>query len=285
MNSEKAKQIIQAIKSFVKEEPRLSINEVRVIVALERAIARLMRSRELQEHLVFKGGFVLLKSYESLRFTRDGDVLAVSIPKEKLKDLVSRALMPDLGDGMWYGDVQVFELEEQGQYGSYRFDCAFQVGAPNSNKIHKLSRIHIDVAFSDRLPSKPAEKVMPSVLAYESPISWRVYPMEYIVAEKLETLYDRGSANSRAKDVYDIVYLYPRCPDQKRTMDAIRRTFKNRGTALPTSFVREAEQFDQTILKAAWPGIRILDDKLGFDDLWTELMKYLRELDGYFSMA
>jgi predicted nucleotidyltransferase component of viral defense system len=105
--------------------------------------------------------------------------------------------------------------------------------------------------------------------------------MEYIVAEKLETLYDRGSANSRAKDIYDLVYLYPRCLDKQKTMDAIQRTFQNRGTALPASFVGEAEGFDQTILKAAWPGIRVLDDKLEFDDLWAALMKYLRELDEY----
>ncbi len=248
-------------------------------MALERAIARLMSSRELEEHLVFKGGFVLLKSYESLRFTRDGDALAVSISKEKLKDLISHALTPDLDDGMWYGDVQVFELEEQGQYGSYRFDCAFQIGEPDPKKIHKLSRIHIDVAFSDRLPDKPPGQVMPSVLHHENPISWRVYPMEYIIAEKLETMYDRGSANSRAKDIYDLVYLFPRCLDKEKTWAAIRRTFENRDTVLPSSFVKEATEFDQTILRAAWPGIRVLDDKLEFDEVWAELAKYLRELD------
>lgn len=100
MNREKAKQITRAIKALVKNDRRFSANEVRIIVALERAIARLLRSRDLDEHLIFKGGFVLLKSYESLRFTRDGDALAVSISKEQLKDLVCKALAFDLDDGM-----------------------------------------------------------------------------------------------------------------------------------------------------------------------------------------
>ncbi len=282
MNREKAKQITRTIKALVKNDRRFSANEVRIIVALERAIARLLRSRDLDEHLIFKGGFVLLKSYESFRFTRDGDALAVSISKKQLKDLVCQALAFDLDDGMWFGDIQVSKMEEQGEYGSYRFDCAFQVGEPDLKKVHKFSRIHMDVGFSDRLPGKMSGQQMPSVLEYETPISWKVYPMEYIVAEKLETLYDRGSANSRAKDVYDLVYLYPRCLDKKKILDAIRRTFENRKTAIPASFAGDAEKFDKTILKAAWPGIRVLDNKLGFDKVWENLMKYLKDLDDYF---
>jgi len=286
MNREKAKQITRAIKSLVKNDPRFRPNEVRIIVALERAIARLLRSKDLQEHLIFKGGFVLLKSYESLRFTRDSDVLAVSISKGQLKDLVCQALAFDLEDGMWFGDIQVSEMEEQGEYGSYRFDCAFQVGEPNLKKVHKFSRIHVDVGFSDRLPDQAITgQMMPSVLEYEMPISWKVYPMEYIIAEKLETLYDRGSANSRAKDVYDLVYLFSRSPNEKKILDAIRLTFENRKTAIPESFVRDAEKFDKTILKAAWPGIRVLDDKLEFEEAWEKLRNYLKDLDEHFQKS
>jgi len=43
---------------------------------------------------------------------------------------------------------------------------------------------------------------MTSMLPYEEPVSWRIYPKEYIVAEKIQTIYERGSANSRAKDIY-----------------------------------------------------------------------------------
>lgn len=282
MNREKAKEITRAMKELVKSDPRFHINEVRIIVALERAIARLSRNRELSEHLIFKGGFVLLKSFESQRFTRDADALAFAISKEKLKDLVTRALAEDLDDGLWFGDIKLQELTGQGEYGAYRFDCAFQIGEPDLKKVYKFSRIHIDVNFSDRLPAKPSAQTMPSLLEHEEPVTWKVYPIEYIVAEKVQTLFDRGSANSRAKDLYDLNYLFPRCSDRQKITEAIRQTFKNRKTPLPESFLADAEDFDKTILKAAWPGIRTLDNKDTFEEAWKVLMDHLRGLDGTF---
>lgn len=279
MNTKRAKQINRTIRNIAREDSRLSVNELRVIVAIERAIARLERHKELAEHLIFKGGFVMFKIFDSNRFTRDGDALAVSIDKEKLKDLVCSALEEDIGDGMWFGDVHADDLEEQGRYGSYRFDFAFQIGDPDPKKHHKLSRIHIDVGFSDKLPAKPSNSTMPSLLNHETPVSWKVYPVEYIFAEKLETLYDRGSASSRAKDIYDLVYLIPMCKDRKKVVEAVRNTFANRSTELPPSLVKRALEFDKTTLMAAWPGVKLMDEKVEFDETWNELLKHLAELD------
>lgn len=279
MNRERAKQISRALKRIERDDPRLSHNELRVIIALERAIARLERHKELAEHLVFKGGFVMFKVFDSVRFTRDGDALAVGIDKEKLKTLMSHALQEDIGDGMWFGDVRVVDLEEQGKYGSYRFDVAFQIGEPDVKKIQKLSRIHIDVGFSDRLPPRPFDSTMPSLLEHEPPITWKIYPVEYIYAEKLETLYARGSANSRAKDIYDLVYLIPACKDEKKLIAAIRQTFSNRATGLPASLVKRAEEFDKTIQKAAWPGVSVMAEKTDFEETWNDLLKHLASLN------
>lgn len=283
MNREKKKQINRAMKALVQKEPHFNINEVRVIVAIEHAIARLSASPDLAEHLVFKGGFVLLKSYESSRFTRDADALAVAISKEKLSALVQAALSVDLDDGLWFGDVQVQELTEQGEYGTYRFDCAFQIGDPDLKKLHKLSRIHIDVGFSDRLAAKPENQVMPSLLEHEDPVTWKIYPIEYIIAEKLQTLFDRGSANSRAKDVYDLIYLFPRAGDRYSLMTAIKRTFENRGTAMPESFMEQATGIDKTILSYGWSGVKILQEKPNFESAWNTLVIHLKGLDEDFS--
>ena len=76
---------------------------------------------------------------------------------------------------------------------------------------------------------------MPSILEYEEPVLWKIYPVEYIIAEKVQTLFDRGSANSRAKDIYDLMYLFPRFRDQSALATAIRKTFKHRRTVLPES--------------------------------------------------
>ncbi len=280
MNQEKAKQITRAMKTLAREESRFNINELRVIVALERAIARLSNSKDLVDHLVFKGGFVLLKSYGSSRFTRDADALAISISKGKLENSVSTALIIDLDDGLWFGDIQVQELTDQDKYGAYRFSCAFQIGSPELKKLHKLSRIHIDIGVSDRLPAKPADQVMSSVLDLEEPVTWKIYPVEYIVAEKLHTLFDRGSANSRAKDIYDLIYLFPRCEVRNALRSAITNTFGNRDTPVPTSFAQQADRFDKAILANGWPGVKLSDQKPNFEAAWRNLMDQLATLDG-----
>ena len=60
----------------------LSINELRVVLALERVVARIEAHKGLRDKLVFKGGFVLLKSFGNQRFTRDLDALAQDIPNK-----------------------------------------------------------------------------------------------------------------------------------------------------------------------------------------------------------
>lgn len=285
MNREKAKQVNRAMTALVQRESRFTINEVRVIVAIERAIARLSASPDLAGHLIFKGGFVLLKSYGSSRFTRDADALAMAISKGKLSSLVQAALSADLDDGLWFGDVRAQELAEQGEYGAYRFSCAFQIGEPDFKKLHKLSRIHVDVGFSDRPVVKVEHQVMPSLLGHEGPVTWRIYPIEYIIAEKLQALFDRGSANSRAKDVYDLIHLFPRANDRHSLATAIQRTFKNRGTAMPESFVKQAAGIDKTILSHGWPSVHILREKPDFESAWNMLMGALQGLDEEFSTS
>lgn len=54
MNRKKANQVLRSIKALAKSDARYSINEIRIIVALERAIARLAHNKELADHLIFK---------------------------------------------------------------------------------------------------------------------------------------------------------------------------------------------------------------------------------------
>ena len=279
MNNEKAKEVKRRLKQLAAEESQYHINELRVIVALERAIARIEQYKDLKNNIIFKGGFVLLKIAGSARFTRDADALAINIDKEKLKDIVCEALAQDIDDGLWFGDINVEDLQDQSEYGSYRFNCAYQIGEPDMNKIHKLSRVHIDVGFSDKLKTIPAKDIMPSLIQHEMPVSWRVYPIEYIFAEKLQTLFDRGSTNSRANDIYDIVYLKFQSMDEQKLMQAIGETFNNRNTYMPNSFSDEIKSLDTTFLRAAWPGIRVIGNKVDFEDVWKGLIKVLQDID------
>lgn len=272
--------IRNAIIKLVKQGAGLSANEIRVIVALERIVARLSADATLDAHLVYKGGFVLLKTLGSERFTRDLDALGVNLDKEKIAELVPAALARDIHDGYWYVEIRVEDLEAQGEYGALRFDCAYQIGDPPAKKeaIKKLSRIHFDVGFGDELTTDLKRATMPSLLPAESNASWRVYPPEFIFSEKLQTLVGRQSANSRSKDVHDLGILFDKC-DPKKMLSAIEKTFARRKTDLPASFLEFANGLDTRMLVSSWGSVKTAGDGHSFDQAWTLLKSHLAKVD------
>lgn len=271
-----------ALKKLEKDLlPQFSVNELRIIVGIERVVARLERHPQLSEHLVFKGGFVLLKMINTSRFTRDIDALAIDISREEIVSLVQSALNVDLHDGFWFGDVKVEDLKHQGPYGGYHFNCAFQIGDPpdDDQKIKKLSRLHLDIGFGDALEELPPKKTMPSMLATDTPVSWSVYPFEYIFAEKLEALFSRGSGSSRAKDIYDMPLIFPKCGLANLT-EAITSTFTIRKTTIPSSFQKAAQGINTNSLSDAWSAVDLpLEWSDKFEQCWREFIKCMKAID------
>jgi predicted nucleotidyltransferase component of viral defense system len=277
----KAENIKNQLKKLVVQKGSLPINELKIILTIERIIGRLEASSKIKNHLIFKGGFVLLKILKSDRFTRDLDALCKGVSVEEAKPLILEALQINLNDGFWFGDIKITDLEDQGDYGALRFDCAFQIGEPpnNKNKIKKLSRIHFDVGFGDKIPSKLATISSPPLLPDGVPLSWRVYPLEFIYSEKLQTFVKRGSQNSRGKDLFDMVLLFESCKMKENFLEAIKTTFKTRQTNLPLSFLRFSKEINLRQLKSSWGSVHLPDNSFTFEENWYEFQDQLKELD------
>jgi hypothetical protein len=93
--------------------------------------------------------------------------------------------------------------------------------------------IQIDIGFGDAVTPPPVENNYPTLLGSTAP-RLLTYPRETVVAEKLEAMVKLGIANSRMKDFYDMEVLCRTFSfDGKTLRDAIRNTFKRRGTELP----------------------------------------------------
>jgi hypothetical protein len=105
-DSEQVKQVLHELKRLAMDSS-YSVNELRVVLALERMVARIESHDRLREVLVFKGGFVLLKVLESLRYTRDLDALAQSISQTEVSEFIKQALSIDLRDGVSGGCPKV----------------------------------------------------------------------------------------------------------------------------------------------------------------------------------
>lgn len=275
---ERARKIRTQLTQLADKKDAWSINELRIVLGLERIVARLIHHKELEKHLVYKGGFVLMKALGSDRFTRDLDALGVGIEKEKVEKLVPLALDADIQDGFWFGDVQIKPLDEQGEYGALRFDCAFQIGDPQMDKLSKLSRLHFDVGFGDTIPTELANTNAESLLKGESPISWKVYPPEFIFSEKLQTLVERASSNSRGKDVYDLALLFNKCENKKSLNEAVKATFKTRETDIPESFHDFAKGLNLKQIEASWRSVRIAQE-LDFETVWKRTLVMLKKFD------
>ena len=131
--SEQAKKIMNSLKDIVQKSKNEDLNNLRMVIALERAVARVERHPKLSKHLVFKGGFVLLKTIETTRFTRDIDALALEISITQVPKLVEQALSMDLEDGLWFNELKTEKLHDQGSYGGYRF----------RKQTHFMVRLHL----------------------------------------------------------------------------------------------------------------------------------------------
>ena len=209
------------------------------------------------------------------------DALAADMPKNKLFSYVKEALSFDLDDGRYYGAPDLEDLIDQGQYGGYRIKVPFQIGPlpEEAHKRNKLSRVHLDIGFGDVILGKAKRCKLTPALHGEKAVSWKIYQIESIYAEKLETLVSRSSGNSRAKDLFDLVILFEEIKNRTRLSSAIRKTFTNRKTELPVSFSEFFKALDFTILERAWGSVQLSGGEMTLKTCKRRLGVALRGID------
>lgn len=94
--------------------------DIETIFLIERLVARLIANTKLSSNLVFKGGFVGLKVYDSPRYTVDLDALLVKSNIGQTLDHAKNQAEIDLDDGVWFRFERQIDLATQGEYGGIR---------------------------------------------------------------------------------------------------------------------------------------------------------------------
>lgn len=240
---------------------------------IERALVRLVSDEFLFKHLVFKGGYVGQRIFETGRFTRDLDSILTGASMESIVESVIEALRQNVGDHTWFEFEEQSNLELQNQYGGVRLK--FRAGLlPKFEDVKRAQILHLDFGIGDPITPAPLLTSTQSTLGTEH-ISWRVYTVETICSEKLHTLSTRGSENSRSKDVFDLACLLPKANGQV-LKEALARTFQYRGDSLPESIVVTIQEIDTTLLRRGWKsalaGLKTVPD---FDQAFADLIKNL----------
>ncbi len=236
--------------SVLSAELGVKYANLETIFLIERLVARLVSNKTLNQRLVFKGGFVGLKVYGSPRYTVDLDALLVKSNIESTLQLVKEKAETDLNDGAWFRFEDQVDLAAQGEYGGIRHVYRTGIGEVLKN-LKKAKIVNFDLGIGDPITPGPQNKETPMLLSNGEELSWSVYPIETIIAEKLHALISHGDQNSRSKDIYDLAIFLPKA-NAPILREAIKKCFEYRKTDMPTRLSNTLKEIDTTRLKGGW---------------------------------
>lgn len=249
---------------------------------MSRLVARLIADNTLQQHLVFKGGFVGLKVYNSLRYTVDLDALVVKANVESTLRLTTEKAESDLDDGVWFRFENQVDLATQGEYGGIRQIYRVGIGEVLKN-LKKAQIVHFDVGIGDPITPGPKTLETPTLLSPQENLSWSVYPIETIIAEKLHALIAHGNINSRSKYVHDIAAFLPKA-DADILGRALKRCFDFRETELPQNFSNTLSDINTKSLERGWlSATASVPNKPQFETAFKTIFKLIGDMERPFS--
>lgn len=187
---------------------------------------------DLKDRLILKGGFYIISlHFPRERATRDLGFLAYDIANDEkaIKNMVSGICSISHDDGVRFDISSIRServMENTEGYEGIRIKLLAYLGQARKS-------IQVDIAFGDEILPVRGAIDLPTILKMQPP-HIKVYPLESIVSEKLETMVKLEDRNSRMNDFFDIHELSMHCPfDGEKLQEAIEMTFKTRGRAVP----------------------------------------------------
>ena len=181
--------------------------------ALSRFFARLVQSA-YADRLILKGAqlFRFLEP-DGHRPTRDADFLSFGAhDPESLKEIFTEIcqLTPQKEDALIWENIRAAAIREENSYGGVRVLITCQLGKVRIP-------LQFDIGFGDIITPEVRVQEWPAHLDYES-ISLVTYPMETVIAEKLEALLWGLSCGVRSFIVtFSKVFFQPSRNAQRQT--------------------------------------------------------------------
>lgn len=201
--------------------------------ALERLLYRLAQSAH-RERFVLKGALLFRLWFDlTQRPTRDADFLGFGDAQPEYCAAVFAEItaleVPD-DDGLIFNaaSVRAVEIRKEAGYPGVRVSMTATLDGARIP-------VQCDIGFGDAMTPAPSQHAYPTLLDMPAPVLM-VYPLETVVAEKLEAMVKLAGFNSRVKDYFDLWVLmrYEKI-DHTVLPAAIRTTFARRQTALPVT--------------------------------------------------
>ena len=167
----------------------------------ERLLERIAHS-DFNQHFVLKGG-VLVASIIGIdmRSTMDMDATIQGYPMNQ--DAIEKAFLDivaiPLADGVSLSLEKVDHIRGEAEYAGFRLSIHAQMDQVRLP-------LKVDLTTGDKITPKEIQYQY-QLLLEDRKIDVLAYTIETVLAEKLETMISRGTANTRLRDFYDVYAL------------------------------------------------------------------------------
>ncbi|MDR1068597.1 MAG: nucleotidyl transferase AbiEii/AbiGii toxin family protein [Clostridiales Family XIII bacterium] len=194
---------------------------------MERFLERLSLS-QYRDNLILKGG-VLVAAMVGLnnRSTMDVDTTLKNLPlnEDSAREIVEGITAVEIDDGLSFEIKSVSPIMDEADYPGVRImlDTTLET-------MH--TPLKIDFSTGDVITPREVSYSF-RLLFEERAISLLAYNLETVLAEKIETLLSRGTANTRMRDFYDIFVLtntQARNINETTLREAFMKTSEKRGS-------------------------------------------------------
>ena len=210
------------IRNIAKEK-NISAQAVLQNYLMNRFLYRLSRTG-YKEKFVIKGG-MLIASIVGIehRATMDLDTTLRNLPltEDSICEAFEAICAVQAEDGITFSFDSIAPIRDDDEYGGYRVGFSAQFGKINAP-------MSMDVSTGDVITPGAAKHRFSDIL--EDGVSFELwsYPIETVLAEKVETVLSRGVDNTRPRDFYDIYMLSALDYDSKMFKDAFIATASHR---------------------------------------------------------
>lgn len=267
------------LKSLVRNLSKGDSAKAQIIIRnymMERFLERLSLS-PYRNNFILKGG-TLVAAMVGLdnRSTMDMDATLKNLPltEESAKKIVEEIIVIAIDDSITFEIKSVAPIMDETDYPGIRLllDTAFE---------NMCTPLKIDFSTGDVIT--PHEVTYSFRLLFEKrSISILAYNIETVLAEKIETLLSRGTANTRMRDFYDI-YVLSTTQDYNIDNATLKEAFCKTGTKRGSiTLLAEAdlilnEIFESAVLQKLWKSYQKKFDYAA-NVTWNDIMASTRRL-------
>ncbi len=225
----------------------ITVNEVLQNYMFERILERLSISK-YKYNFILKGG-LLLSSIMGIdtRTTMDMDtcIKGIKLSDEELYKILTEILSINIDDNVTFTIKNSKPIREEDIYGGLKYNI---IATFDGIKVN----LSIDIATGDVITPQEIEYNY-KMLFEDKTIQLMTYPIETIIAEKYQTVIERGILNSRMKDYYDLYYLLINESYNSDVLkEAIQKTFSKRNTDLSIAKQKMKEIEESDFLMEIW---------------------------------